>query len=200
MIVTLPPLPYELTALEPYISKQTLEFHHGKHHQTYVTNLNNLIQSAPQQYASLEDIIRDTAGKAGQEGIFNNAAQVWNHTFFWNGMKANGGGEPTGDIAALIQRDLGGYEGFKDTFKKTAISQFGSGWGWLVLDENGTLKVTKTGNADLPMIHGQKALLACDVWEHAYYLDYQNRRADFVDAFLNHLINWDFVNQNLAAG
>jgi Fe-Mn family superoxide dismutase len=199
MTVTLPPLPYELTALEPYISKQTLEFHHGKHHQTYVTNLNNLIQNTPLANTSLVDIIRDTAGKIGQEAVFNNAAQVWNHTFFWNAMKPNGGGEPTGEIAQLIQRDLGGYEGFKDAFKKMSVSQFGSGWGWLVLDENGTARVTKTSNADLPMVHGQKALLTCDVWEHAYYLDYQNRRADFVDAFLNHLINWDFVNQNLAA-
>jgi Fe-Mn family superoxide dismutase len=199
MTITLPPLPYELTALEPYISKQTLEFHHGKHHQAYVTNLHNLTQNTPLENNSLEDIILGAAGEAGQEAIFNNAAQIWNHTFFWNTMKPNGGGEPTGAVAQLIQRDFGGYESFNEAFKKTAVSQFGSGWGWLVLDENGTLKVTKTSNADLPMIHGQKALLTCDVWEHAYYLDYQNRRADFVDAFLNHLINWDFVNQNLSA-
>ncbi len=197
MAFQLAPLPYAPTALAPYISEQTLGFHHGKHHQTYVTNLNNLVKGTPQESASLEEIIKDAAGKADKVAFFNNAGQVWNHDFFWNSMKANGGGEPTGQIATLIKESFGGLDAFKNEFKTTAVGQFGSGWGWLVLD-GGKLKVTKTANADLPLVHGQTAVLTCDVWEHAYYLDYQNRRPDFVQAFLDHLVNWDFANANLA--
>jgi len=197
MAFELPPLPYDKSALEPYISARTLEFHHGKHHQAYVTNLNNLIKDTPLANEGLEAIIKASANDPQKTGIFNNAAQVWNHTFFWNSMKPKGGGKPTGDIAKKIDDDLGGYDKFVEQFKQAATTQFGSGWAWLVL-ENGKLKVTKTGNADLPMVHGQTALLTLDVWEHAYYLDYQNRRPDFVAAFLEHLVNWDFANQNLA--
>lgn len=191
---TLPNLPYELTALEPHISAQTLSFHHGKHHQTYVTNLNNLIQGTDLEQKSLEDIIQSAAKNPQQVGIFNNAAQVWNHTFFWNCMKPQGGGQPTGSLKLAIEKAFGSYEAFAAEFKQAAITQFGSGWAWLVI-EKGTLRILKTGNADLPMIHGAKALLTCDVWEHAYYLDYQNRRADYVDMFLNHLVNWDFATR-----
>ncbi|MGK2286621.1 superoxide dismutase [Pedomonas sp. V897] len=198
MAFTLPDLPYPANALEPHMSANTLGFHHGKHHAAYVTNLNNLIKGTDLENKSLEEIILAVAGDASKAGIFNNAAQVWNHTFFWNGMKPNGGGKPTGAIAEKIDADLGGYDKFVEQFKAAATTQFGSGWAWLVLD-NGKLAITKTGNADLPLAHGQKALLTCDVWEHAYYLDYQNRRPDFVQAFLDHLVNWDFVNQNLAS-
>ncbi|HEX6977662.1 MAG TPA: superoxide dismutase [Alphaproteobacteria bacterium] len=197
MAFELPPLPYDKSALEPHISARTLEFHHGKHHQAYVTNLNNLVKDSPLAGEGLEAIIKASANDPQKAGIFNNAAQVWNHTFFWNSMKPKGGGKPTGDIAKKIDADLGGYDKFVEQFKQAATTQFGSGWAWLVL-ENGKLKVTKTGNADLPMVHGQTALLTLDVWEHAYYLDYQNRRPDFVAAFLEHLVNWDFANQNLA--
>lgn len=192
----LPPLPYSLEALEPHISANTLSFHHGKHHQAYVTNLNNLIKDTDLENLSLEEVISLSAGKADKMGIFNNAAQVWNHTFYWHSLKPQGGGEPTGQIKEKINQDFGSFEAFKTEFKNAATTQFGSGWAWLVLD-NGTLKVTKTGNADLPMVHGQKAILTCDVWEHAYYLDFQNKRLDYVDTFLNHLVNWDFANQNL---
>jgi Fe-Mn family superoxide dismutase len=193
---TLPPLPYEQNALEPYISGNTLSFHYGKHHQTYVTNLNNLTENTPFAQKSLEDTIQESAGSADKIGIFNNAAQVWNHTFFWNSMKPQGGGEPQGEIKSLLEKAFGSVDEFKKQFKQAAISQFGSGWAWLVWDKD-SLKISKTGNADIPMIHGQKALLTCDVWEHAYYLDYQNRRADYVDIFLNHLVNWNFIAENL---
>ena len=196
MTHVLPPLPYAADALEPHISSNTLSFHHGKHHQTYVTNLNNLIPNTPFATQSLEDIITGSASQPQYTGIFNNAAQIWNHTFYWNCLKPQGGGAPTGEIAKLIDRDLGGYDKFKADFKQAATTQFGSGWAWLVI-ENDHLKITKTGNADLPMIHDQKAILTCDVWEHAYYLDHQNRRADYVDVFLNHLVNWDFANAQL---
>lgn len=196
MTFTLPPLPYEKNALVPYISEQTLEFHYGKHHQTYVTNLNNLVQGTENESKSLEDLIMLSHAKPEMLGIFNNAAQVWNHTFFWHCMKANGGGVPTGMVAEKINAAFGSYEKFAADFKQAALSQFGSGWGWLVQEGN-ELKITKTANADLPMAHQQKALLTCDVWEHAYYLDYQNRRADFVQTFLDHLVNWEFVNKNL---
>lgn len=196
MAFILPSLPYEKNALAPYISEQTLDFHHGKHHQTYVTNLNNLVHGTENESKSLEDLIEFSHAKADFVGIFNNAAQVWNHTFFWHCMKPNGGGLPTGRIAEKIHEAFGSYEKFAADFKQAALTQFGSGWAWLV-QEGGSLKITKTPNADLPMVHGQKALLTCDVWEHAYYLDYQNRRADFVQAFLDHLLNWDFVNNNL---
>jgi Fe-Mn family superoxide dismutase len=198
MTHSLPNLPYSLSALEPHISANTLSFHHGKHHQTYVTNLNNLLQNSPLQNLSLEEVILASADKSELVGIFNNAAQVWNHTFFWNSMKPQGGGIPTGKISDLISSAFGSYEKFASEFKQTALSQFGSGWTWLVLDGE-ALKIIKTANADLPMVKGMKALLTCDVWEHAYYLDYQNRRADYVDIFLNHLVNWEFSEANLQA-
>ncbi|HUY68575.1 MAG TPA: superoxide dismutase [Alphaproteobacteria bacterium] len=193
----LPPLPFDKAALEPHMSAKTLDFHHGKHHAAYVNNLNNLTKDSPLGRESLENIIRATAKDDGKAGIFNNAAQVWNHTFFWNGMKPGGGGKPGGDIAKRIEADLGGYDKFAESFKQAAGTQFGSGWAWLVMD-GGKLKVTKTANAANPLAQGTTALLTCDVWEHAYYLDYQNRRPDFVAAFLDKLVNWDFVNQNLA--
>ena len=198
MAITLPALPFEATALEPHISANTLSFHHGKHHQTYVTNLNNLINETELANASLEEIIVATAGKADKVGIFNNAAQVWNHTFYWNSMKKGGGGLPTGDIATKINEDFGSFGSFVDAFKNAGLTQFGSGWAWLVL-EDGKLKVTKTSNADTPLAHNQKAILTVDVWEHAYYLDYQNKRADYLDIFLRNLVNWDFANANLKA-
>ncbi|MFN9001358.1 MAG: superoxide dismutase, partial [Holosporales bacterium] len=170
---------------------------HGKHHQTYVTNLNTLIQGTDLDGKSLEEIILLSAKDSNKVGIFNNAAQIWNHTFFWNSMKPQGGGHPVGILAQRIERDFGGYEAFRTEFKQAATTQFGSGWAWLV-EDNSKLKVIKTGNADLPMVHGFKALLTLDVWEHAYYLDYQNRRADFVDGFLDHLVNWEFAAANMA--
>ncbi len=193
----LPALPYAKDALAPHISANTLEFHYGKHHQTYVTNLNNLTKDTPLASKSLEDVIQAVAGDAAKVGVFNNAAQVWNHTFYWNCMKPAGGGKPTGDVAAAIEKGFGSFEKFAEEFKNACVTQFGSGWGWLVA-EGGTLKVAKTPNADLPMVHGQTALLTCDVWEHAYYLDYQNRRPDYVQTFLDSLVNWDFVAANLA--
>ncbi|VBB68986.1 Superoxide dismutase [Fe] [invertebrate metagenome] len=197
MAFELPSLPYLPNALEPYISARTFEFHHGKHHAAYVTNTNALIKDTPLAGKSLEEVIKSVAGDPDKTSLFNNAAQVWNHTFFWNSMKPGGGGVPTGDLARWINSTFGSLEKFKEEFKSAAVTQFGSGWTWLVL-ENGTLQVTKTANADTPMVHGQKALLTCDVWEHAYYLDYQNRRPDFVQAFLDHLVNWDFVTRTLA--
>ena len=197
MSFELPPLPYAGNALAPHISENTLSFHHGKHHQAYVTNLNNLTKDSPLAKASLEEVIKETAGQADKAGIFNNAAQVWNHTFYWNSMKPGGGGAPTGEIAALIEKSFGGYDKFAEAFKTAAATQFGSGWAWLILD-GGSLKVTKTANADTPVAHGQKALLTIDVWEHAYYLDYQNRRPDYIGTFLSSLVNWDFANANLS--
>ena len=194
----LPALPYGLDALEPHISRSTLEFHHGKHHAAYVTNLNNLVAGTDLEGKSLDQTILAVSGDASKAGVFNNAAQVWNHTFYWQGMKPGGGGAPSGDLAAKIDADFGSFDGFKEQFKTAGATQFGSGWAWLVLD-NGTLKITKTGNADLPLAHGQKALLTMDVWEHAYYLDYQNRRPDYMSTFLDKLVNWDFVAANLAA-
>lgn len=196
MVFSLPPLPYSPSALEPYMSVKTFSFHYDKHHKTYVDNLNNIIKDTDLINFSLEDIIKQTHNKSDKIGIFNNAAQVWDHTFFWNCMQPNGGGKPVGKIAALIDNYFGSYEKFASDFKQAAISQFGSGWAWLVQNEKG-LGISKTSNADLPIVYGDKALLTCDVWEHAYYLDYQNRRADFVQVFLDHLINWDFVNQQL---
>lgn len=198
MAFELPPLPYAKDALNPHISERTLDFHHGKHHQAYVTNLNNLVANTELAQASLEDVIRTTAGKDAQQGIFNNAAQAWNHTFYWHSLSPTGGGAPKGDIADLIASSFGGFDAFADAFKTAAVTQFGSGWGWLIL-EDGKLKITKTANADTPLAHGQKALLTVDVWEHAYYLDYQNRRPDYVGVFLSHLVNWDFANANLKA-
>lgn len=198
MAFTLPELPYAQDALEPHITANTLSFHHGKHHNTYVVNLNGLIKDGPLADASLEDIIMHAAGDSAKAGMFNNAAQVWNHTFYWHSMKPGGGGKPTGAIAAKIDADFGSYDKFVEEFKAAGATQFGSGWAWLVL-EDGKLKVTKTPNADLPMAHGQTAILTCDVWEHAYYLDFQNRRPDYLATFLDKLVNWDFANANLAA-
>lgn len=193
---TLPPLPYAQDALAPHISANTLSFHYGKHHQAYVTNLNNLVKDTPLAGATLEEVIMASAKDPAKAGIFNNAAQVWNHTFYWNSMKPNGGGTPKGELAKKIDADFGGFDKFKEAFKQAGITQFGSGWAWLVLD-GGKLKITKTGNADLPMVHGQKALLTMDVWEHAYYLDYQNKRPDYITTFLDKLVSWEFAEKNL---
>jgi len=198
MAYELPPLPYEYTALEPYISKATLEFHHDKHHAAYINNYNSAVKGTELDSQSLEEVIKAVAGDASKAGIFNNAAQAWNHTFYWNSLKAGGGGAPTGDLAAKIKEDFGSFEAFVEEFKKAGATQFGSGWAWLVLD-NGKLKVTKTGNAENPMTTGQIPLLTMDVWEHAYYLDYQNRRPDYINDFVTKLINWDFVAENFAA-
>jgi len=198
MAFELPALPYAQDALEPHISANTLGFHHGKHHNTYVVNLNKLLgDAAGSTQADLEAVIKDSAGDASKVGVFNNAAQVWNHTFYWNCMKPNGGGAPSGDLAARIDAAFGSFEKFKEEFSQACITQFGSGWGWLIV-ENGDLKVTKTANADTPLAHGQTALLTCDVWEHAYYLDFQNLRPKYVETFLNELVNWDFVAEQLA--
>ena len=194
---TLPPLPFADGALAPVISANTLGFHHGKHHKAYVDNLNNLVKGTEFEGAALEKIIKDTACKADKAGIFNNAAQVWNHTFYWNCLKPDGGGKPTGKIAQMIDSDLGGYDKFKADFAQTCVTQFGSGWGWLVA-EGGKLKLVKTPNAENPLSKGQTALLTIDVWEHAYYLDYQNRRPDHVNAVIDKLINWNFAAENLA--
>lgn len=198
MAFELPPLPYPKNALQPHMSEQTLDFHYGKHHQAYVTNLNNAVKGTPLEKQSLEELIRATYKDASKTAIFNNAAQVWNHTFFWSCMKPNGGGNPGGNLAQAIDRDLGGFAKFKEDFKAKAVGQFGSGWAWLMA-MGGKLSITSTPNAANPLAEGGTALLTCDVWEHAYYLDYQNRRPDFVQAFLDHLINWDFVAQNLSA-
>jgi Fe-Mn family superoxide dismutase len=195
MAIELPALPYSIEALEPHISAQTLSFHHGKHHAAYVNNLNKLIQGTELENKTLEELIQVSAQDSSKIGIFNNAAQVWNHTFYWHAMAPNGGGLPTGSLKDKINQDFGSFDTFAQEFKQAAATQFGSGWAWLVL-EKGILKVTKTGNADLPMVHGQKALLTCDVWEHAYYLDYQNRRPDYVDTFLQNLAHWEFAEAN----
>ena len=197
MAVQLPNLPYAETALEPHYSAKTISFHYGKHHKAYVDNLNKLVAGTPLEGKTLEEVVVASAGDSSRSGMFNNAAQVWNHTFFWNCMKPSGGGRPKGDLAQQIDQAFGSYEKFADQFKATAVGRFGSGWGWLVLD-GGTLKIVSTANADTPMASKQTALLTVDVWEHAYYLDYQNRRPDFVQAFLDHLVNWDFVAANLA--
>ena len=198
MAHTLPSLPYALDALEPHISRNTLEFHHGKHHAGYVNNLNNLVAGTDLEAKSLEETISAVAGDAGKAGVFNNAAQVWNHSFYWQCLAPSGGGQPSGALLDKICADFGSFDAFKEAFKTAGATQFGSGWAWLVLD-NGSLKVTKTANADLPLAHGQKALLTMDVWEHAYYLDYQNRRPDYISTFLDKLVNWEFVAANLAA-
>ena len=190
MTFSLPELPYEQNALAPHISEETLEYHHGKHHQTYVTNLNNLTQGSDLADKSLEELIKTQTG-----GIFNNAAQVWNHTFYWNSLSPQGGGEPTGKIADAINQSFGSFSAFKDLFSKAAIGQFGSGWAWLVKDDKGGLTIETTSNADCPLKTGKKSLLTCDVWEHAYYIDYRNARAKYVEAWWN-LVNWDFANQN----
>jgi Fe-Mn family superoxide dismutase len=197
MAITLPALPYAIDALAPYISQNTIEFHYGKHHKTYVDNANKLLADTDMADAALEDIIRKVAGDAGKVGVFNNCAQVWNHSFYWQCMKPGGGGKATGPIAAKIDATWGSFDKFAEEFKNAGMTQFGSGWAWLVLDGD-ALKITKTGNADTPIAHGLKALLTVDVWEHAYYLDYQNRRADYLATFVDKLINWDFVNSRLS--
>jgi Fe-Mn family superoxide dismutase len=188
---TLPSLPYAIDALVPYISVETLEFHHGKHHQTYITNLNNLIQNTEFENMNLEDIIKKSSG-----GIFNNAAQIWNHSFYWNCLSPQGGGEPTSELAVAINNSFGSFVEFKQQFSQTAITTFGAGWGWLVKKSDGSLALESTSNAATPLIGDSKPLLTCDVWEHAYYIDYRNARPKYLEAFWN-LVNWDFVAQNL---
>jgi len=194
----LPPLPYAENALEPSISARTMSIHYGKHHAAYVDNLNKLIAVSELEAMPLEEIIKVTTNSRDKDGpaIFNNAAQVWNHTLFWNSMKPNGGGKPSGVLLEKIMRSFGSFEKFQEAFSAAALAQFGSGWVWLVVEGDG-LKVIKTSNADTPVAHGQKSLLCCDVWEHAYYLDYQNRRKDFVEVFLDKLVNWDFAANQL---
>lgn len=188
----LPDLPYAMDALQPHISKETLEFHYGKHHQTYVTNLNNLIKGTEFENMALEDIVKKSAG-----GMFNNAAQIWNHTFYWFCLKPKGGGQPTGALADAINKKFGSFDEFKKQFTQTCVTTFGSGWGWLVKNADGSIELMSTSNAQSPMTSGKTALLTCDVWEHAYYVDYRNRRPDYVAAFWN-LVNWDFVAKNFA--
>ena len=192
MAFSLPPLPYEKTALAPHISAETLDFHYGKHHQAYVTNLNKLVEGKPEASKTLEEIILASEGP-----MFNNAAQIWNHTFYWSSMKPAGGGQPSGDLAEAIKRDFGSIEKLAEDFANAATTQFGSGWAWLVLGKDKKLAVTKTGNADLPLKHGQKALLTIDVWEHAYYIDYRNARPKYIEVYLKSLVNWDFALANL---
>jgi superoxide dismutase, Fe-Mn family len=196
MSISLPNLPYEKAALAPYISQQTIEFHYGKHHTTYVTNTNKLIENTEFSNQDLETIIKKTSKEPAMSGLYNNAAQVWNHSFYWACMKPAGGGPPTGRIAEKIETDFGGYAGFAEQFKNAGLAQFGSGWAWLVL-KNNHLEIMKTANAETPLAFGIKPVLTVDVWEHAYYLDYQNRRGDYLSSFLEHLINWDFVNSLL---
>ena len=187
----LPALPYAIDALQPHLSKETLEFHHGKHHQAYVTNLNNLIKGTEFEDMSLEDIIRKSSG-----GVFNNAAQVWNHTFFWHCMKP-GGGQPTGRLADGIAKKWGSFDAFKEAFTKSAVGNFGSGWTWLVKKPDGALDIVNTSNAATPLTTADTALLTIDVWEHAYYIDYRNARPKFVETFLSSLANWDYAAKNL---
>jgi Fe-Mn family superoxide dismutase len=197
MTFELKPLPYAENALEPHMSAKTLSFHHGKHHKAYVETLNKLVKDTPLAAQSLEEIIHATARDESKQEIFNNAAQVWNHNFFWPSMKPKGGGKPSGELAKRIESELGGFDKFIEDFKKAGATQFGSGWAWLVLD-HGKLKILKTPDAVNPLSKGLTALLTYDVWEHAYYLDYQNRRPDFIQGFLEHLVNWDFAAENLA--
>ena len=188
----LPELPYAIDALAPTISKETMEYHYGKHHQAYVTNLNNLIKGTEFENASLEDIIKKSSG-----GVFNNAAQVWNHTFFWNTLSPNGGGAPKGDLAKAIDAKFGSYDAFKEAFTKSAVGNFGSGWTWLVKKADGSVDIVNTSNAATPLTGTDKPLITVDVWEHAYYIDYRNARPKFVEAFWN-LVNWEFAAKNFA--
>ncbi|MCT7984350.1 superoxide dismutase [Laspinema sp. A4] len=196
MTYELPPLPFDYTALEPHVSKSTLEFHHDKHHAAYVNNYNNMVKGTDMESKSIEEVIKATYNDASKAGIFNNAAQAWNHTFYWNCIKPSGGGQPSGELADKIAADFGSFDKFKEEFKAAASTQFGSGWAWLVLDK-GTLKVTKTSNAENPLAMGMTPLLTIDVWEHAYYLDYQNKRPDYIETFISSLINWDFVAEQM---
>ena len=191
MAFSLPELPYSKDALAPHISTETLEFHYGKHHKGYVNKLNAAVEGTDMAEKSLEEIVKSASG-----GVFNNAAQVWNHTFYWHSLSPNGGGEPTGDIKAAIEKDFGGFDKFKEEFNKKAAGQFGSGWAWLVKTPQGKLEIATTANADTPLTTDNKALLTCDVWEHAYYIDYRNDRAKYLEHFWN-LVNWDFANKNL---
>lgn len=193
MAFELPALPYAKDALAPHISAETLDFHYGKHHQTYVTNLNNLVSGTEFGGLSLEEIVLKSSG-----GIFNNAAQVWNHTFYWNSLSPNGGGEPKGELAAAINAAFGSFEAFKEAFTKCAVTTFGSGWAWLVKNADGSLALVSTSNAGCPLTAGQKPLLTCDVWEHAYYIDYRNARPSYLNAFWA-LVNWEFAASNYAA-
>jgi Fe-Mn family superoxide dismutase len=192
----LPPLPYPDNALAPVISAQTIGFHYGKHHLAYLNNLNTMVEGTAMAEMSLEQVVRNTAGVADKAGLFNNAAQVWNHTFYWNGLRPNGGGAPGKELALRIEKDFGSLDSLRKELFTAASTQFGSGWAWLV-EEGGKMKVVKTGNAETPLTHGLKPLFTIDVWEHAYYLDYQNRRADYINALLDKLINWEFVAKNL---
>ncbi|HEX9115810.1 MAG TPA: superoxide dismutase [Anaerolineae bacterium] len=198
MAFELPKLPWAEDALEPYTSARTISFHYGKHHKAYVDNLNKAIAGTSMESLPLEDIVKANAEgmPAAKGSVFNNAAQVWNHSFFWQCMKPGGGGQPVGPVAANLAQAFGSYEQFVEQFKAAGVGRFGSGWAWLV-SEGGMLKIVSTANADTPLAHGQVALLTVDVWEHAYYLDYQNRRPDFVQTFIDHLINWEFVAANL---
>jgi Fe-Mn family superoxide dismutase len=191
MAHTLPPLPYAQDALAPHLSKETFEYHYGKHHQAYVTNLNNLIPGTEFESAPLEDIIKKASG-----GIYNNAAQIWNHTFFWSCMKPAGGGAPTGKLADAINAKFGSYDAFKEAFTKSAVGNFGSGWTFLVKKADGTVDIVNMGPAGTPLTTGDTALLTIDVWEHAYYIDYRNARPKFVETFLSSLVNWDFAAAN----
>ncbi len=193
MSYTLPALPYATDALAPHMSAETFEYHYGKHHQAYVTNLNNLVEGTELAGLPLEDVVKKASGP-----IYNNAAQVWNHTFFWNCMKPAGGGEPTGALAAAIAAKWGSYAAFKEAFTKSAVGNFGSGWTWLVKKADGSLDIVNTGAAGTPLTTADKALLTIDVWEHAYYVDYRNARPKFVETFLTSLVNWDFVASNYA--
>lgn len=195
MAFTLMDLPYPRDALSPHMSKDTLDYHYGKHHQTYVDKLNGLVEGTQYADMSLEEVVR-ASSKAGDKGVFNNSAQVVNHDFLWNSLSPNGGGEPKGDLKNAIQESFGGFDDFKTKFKETAIAQFGSGWTWLVKSSD-KLEVVSTGNADNPMLNGKTPLITLDVWEHAYYLDFQNNRPGYVDTFLDHLANWDFAAANM---
>lgn len=192
MAIQLPALPWARDALAPHISAETIDFHYGKHHNAYVNNLNRLVDGTPLAQRSIEDIVRDSEG-----GIFNNAAQVYNHTFYWHCLKPNGGGTPAGKLGKAIDAAFGGFAKFREEFSSAAATQFGSGWAWLVRDADGRLKIAKTANADTPIAHRQTPLLTIDVWEHAYYIDYRNDRPKYIDTFLNHLVNWEFVEKNL---
>ncbi len=198
MAYELPGLPYSYTALEPHISKSTLEFHHDKHHAGYVSKFNAAVKGTDFDNQPIEAVITSVADNPEQSGLFNNAAQAWNHSFYWQSMKPDGGGKPSGELAKKIDADFGSYDQFAEAFKSAGATQFGSGWAWLVLEDD-TLKVTKTLNAVNPLTNSQVPLLTMDVWEHAYYLDYQNQRPSYIDTFLNDLVNWDFAAQNLAA-
>jgi Fe-Mn family superoxide dismutase len=191
MAIELPPLPWAEDALQPHLSAETIQYHHGKHHNAYVTKLNELIAGTEHAGKSLEQIVKSSQGP-----LFNNAAQVWNHTFYWSSIKPGGGGKPTGAIADAIQQSFGGYDAFRKAFVDAALTQFGSGWAWLVL-EGGKLQVVKTPNAETPLTGSAKPIITIDVWEHAYYIDYRNLRPKYADAYLDSLVNWDFANQNL---